>query len=70
MLQTIGNSARNPPDPQSCGNCHYCRGLPLACRRNPPGTIPEGTPAGLRIHAFWPPVDKSEWCGEWKPAQH
>lgn len=52
---------------ESCASCRYCKGMPLSCHKNPPNVIPEPSPGGLRLHSFWPPVDKGNWCGEWQP---
>jgi len=56
---------------QTCGNCRFFGEELCVCRRNPPVVMPEvALHDGLSAdHGFWPTVDESDWCGEWKPVK-
>jgi hypothetical protein len=47
---------------QQCSNCRYCP--ENECRRHAPV-------AGLNLigKAFWPEVERTDWCGEWAPQE-
>ena len=60
---------------EHCGNCKFFLLNPQDvrhgfCRKTPPAIFPIGTgPAGMQQLQFvsqWPPVQESQWCGEWK----
>lgn len=57
----------------SCADCHFGEpdagtDYPIYCRRFPPkgpGLMPDAN-GMVWMTAFWPEVDHSDWCGEFK----
>ena len=60
-----------------CGNCRYYvprqavnidNDLDGECHRNPPQVI--AWPESHELAAFFPAVNKEDWCGKWKQGEH
>lgn len=62
---------RPPLKPVSCGNCHFYdddgdgsgEGV---CMRYPPVVVHD---AETMAETWWPDVDDTDWCGEFKPKE-
>lgn len=58
---------------QQCGTCRYR--IAEGCHLSPPfaQALPvtvdtlQGRQSGLQTVTIWPPVQESDWCGQWAP---
>ena len=58
----------NPMPNDCCETCFYSRPIgsdvAVACHRHPPSIT---SVEGLRVTSHFPLLNKTEWCGEWRP---
>lgn len=55
---------------ESCKSCKNFSAVPLQpgvgeCRRRAPVALPMNNNGQIALQRIWPPVQDSEWCGEY-----